>query len=315
MKIVPRTPGISTTDLVGRMLLCTKDHFVRGLENMLQGQEGPGNEEERRFHGREMMRRIREYAAAADGNYPEVDIYAYRCHKSESSLSGHQNEPSSQPYTSMVSGKNPQPDQRIVYVDGAFDLFSSGHIAFLNQITELEVDLGRRRGWNKDYPPAYVIVGIHDDETVNKHKGINYPIMNIFERGLCVVQCRYIHSVIFNAPYSPTEAYLRNLPVRIPDVVYHGPTAFMPSTSGVDPYADAKKLGIFKETSEHEFQEVNSAQIVQRILDRRVEYEERQRRKGMKGLGEGVLKRAELEKEVEAKRRWRQEEVEMKSKA
>ncbi|KXL43629.1 hypothetical protein M433DRAFT_155602 [Acidomyces richmondensis BFW] len=311
MKIVPRTPGISTTDLVGRMLLCTKDHFVRKLEDLLEGKEGPGNEEERRFHGREMMRRIREYAAGANGKDPEVAIYAYRPRTSEYSLSGLPNGASAQHFATMVSGKYPQSGQRIVYVDGAFDLFSSGHIAFLKQITDLEADIGRRQGWDKHYPPAYIIAGIHDDETVNRHKGINYPIMNIFERGLCVIQCRYIHAVIFNAPYSPIEAYLRSLPVGMPDVVYHGPTAFMPSTSGVDPYSDAKKLNIFKQTPEHEFQEVNSAQIVQRILDRRSEYEERQRRKGMKGAGESALKRKELEREVEAKRRQRQEEVNM----
>ena len=46
-KVVKRTPGISTTDLVGRMLLCTKSHFIQSLQKRLSGDEGPGGEAER----------------------------------------------------------------------------------------------------------------------------------------------------------------------------------------------------------------------------------------------------------------------------
>jgi ethanolamine-phosphate cytidylyltransferase len=31
---------------------------------------------------------------------------------------------------------------------------------------------------------------VHDDEVINHWKGVNYPIMNIYERGLCVLQCK-----------------------------------------------------------------------------------------------------------------------------
>lgn len=46
--VVKRTPGISTTDLVGRMLLYTKEHFIRSLEDYLDGVEGHGPESERK---------------------------------------------------------------------------------------------------------------------------------------------------------------------------------------------------------------------------------------------------------------------------
>jgi ethanolamine-phosphate cytidylyltransferase len=124
--------------------------------------------------------------------------------------------------------------------------------------------------------------------------------MNVFERGLCVVQCAYIHAVVFNAPYVPSKSYLSGLPFRedapIPDAVYHGPTAFMPpSAREGDPYADAKSLGIFHETPVHDFQDVNSEQIVGRILGKRAEYEERQRKKGAKVIGEEEAWRKERE--------------------
>jgi len=35
-----------------------------------------------------------------------------------------------------------------------------------------------------------VMAGIHDDIVINQWKGLNYPIMNIFERGLCLLQCK-----------------------------------------------------------------------------------------------------------------------------
>ena len=297
MKIVPRTPGISTTDLVGRMLLCTKEHFIQSLTAALDGREGSGNDEERVFRGQQMQKRIREYAAAPNGKDEYVSVYSFQpkhrpVERRRSSVrsNGEPVQPSGKgTFTSLVSGHGPRPGQRVVYVDGGFDLFSSGHIAFLQQVTDLESQLGEDRGWytaeakrrrqsehGEDYPPAYVVAGIHDDEVINFYKGINYPIMNIFERGLCVVQCRYVHAVVFGAPYQPLKSYLESLPnlpshLQYPDAIYHGPTSFMPSTT--DPYTDAKALDIFRETGEHRFQDVNAAQIVQRILDNRQQYE------------------------------------------
>lgn len=60
-----------------------------------------------------------------------------------------------------------------------------------------------------------------------------------------------------------------------------------------DNYADAKALGIFSQVGLHEFQDVDAAQIVGRILARREEFEERQRRKEGKGVVEEEVKRRE----------------------
>lgn len=62
-----------------------------------------------------------------------------------------------------------------------------------------------------------------------------------------------------------------------------------------DPYVDAKQLGIFEQVPEHDFQHVNAAQIVQRIMAKREEYIERQRRKGEKGIVEAAVRRLEME--------------------
>jgi ethanolamine-phosphate cytidylyltransferase len=83
-------------------------------------------------------------------------------------------------------------------------LFCSGHIEFLRQVTLAEEAIARKNGWyedaavaerkqrtgGKDYPPMFLVAGVHDDMVINKWKGVNYPIMNIFERALCVLQCK-----------------------------------------------------------------------------------------------------------------------------
>ncbi|KAL9132375.1 MAG: hypothetical protein Q9175_006453 [Cornicularia normoerica] len=290
--VVKRTPGISTTDLVGRMLLCTKNHFIRSLLKTLAGEEGSESPEERKRLGGEMTRRIRDYATDETGLQPGPQVLSWA--GSKAAMEDHTSEETGT-YHIMANGKAPRQGQRIVYVDGGFDLFSSGHIEFLRQVVMAEEAIGRQNGWykdsNKEYGAAYIVVGVHDDEVINHWKGVNYPIMNIFERGLCVLQCRYVNSVIFSAPFTPSKAYLTNIPYGIPDAVYHGPTSFMPLT--YDPYTAAKALGIYHEIGNHDFQNVNAGEIVQRILKSREMYEDRQKAKGEKEATEEAVQRRE----------------------
>jgi len=111
---------------------------------------------------------------------------------------------------------------------------------------------------------------------------------------------QYINSVIFGAPFTPTRAYLTSTPWGTPDAVYHGPTSFMPLT--YDPYIVPKDMGIYKEIGMHDFASVNAGQIVQRIMKSRDMYEERQRVKGVKGIGEDAQRtREKLEEEQKLK--------------
>lgn len=189
--VVKRTPGISTTDLVGRMLLCTRNHFIKSLSRALAGDEGSGNPEERRKAGEEMSQRIRDYATDESGLRPGPQVLSWI--GSKAAMQG-DNSKEKGSYSIMVAGKSPQTGQRIVYVDGGFDLFSSGHIEFLRQVRLAEEAYARKNGWydgrRDQLSPAYIVAGVHDDEVINHWKGVNYPIMNIFERGLCVIQCR-----------------------------------------------------------------------------------------------------------------------------
>ncbi|KAK4104585.1 Nucleotidylyl transferase [Parathielavia hyrcaniae] len=296
-KVVKRTPSISTTDLVGRMLLCTRGHFIRSLERTLAGEEGPGTDEEKKANGSAMRERIRLYATDETAKKPGADVWFWGAQAG---------------FKELIRGAGPKPGQRVVYVDGGFDLFSSGHIQFLRLVTEAEEELAREDGWyseqavnerrgkGADYGPVFVVAGVHNDDVINHWKGVNYPIMNIFERGLCVLQCRYINAVVFGAPFTPTKQYLTSFPWGTPDAVYHGPTSFMPSTNDV--YAEPKEMGIYREIGRHEFEDVNAGTIVQRILKSRDLYEARQKAKGMKANLEEAQRQRELLEEEQRKK-------------
>lgn len=186
-KVVRRSPGISTTDLVGRMLLCTKTHFIHSLQKTLAGDEGSGSRDERRARGLAMLERIKLYATDETAKAPGADVWFWTAAGS---------------FGELLEGRGPRPGQRIVYVDGGFDLFSSGHIEFLRKVVEEEHGLAQGAGWYSDeavarrragggdYGPAFVVVGVHEDGVINEWKGVNYPIMNMLERGLCVLQCK-----------------------------------------------------------------------------------------------------------------------------
>jgi len=111
---------------------------------------------------------------------------------------------------------------------------------------------------------------------------------------------QHVNAVIFGAPFTPTKSYLTTLPWGTPDAVYHGPTAFIPLS--YDPYTAPKEMGIFRQISVHKFQDVNAGSIVQRIMRSRDLYEERQRKKGVKAIGEAAHRKREILEEEQRRK-------------
>lgn len=264
--VVKRTPAISTTDLVGRMLLCTKSHFIRSLQAEIDSTE----------RGPDMLKRIEDYATDKTGLQPGAEVWMW-----DATIEA-QLHPVSDPgsFTKVIAGKGPDPGQRIVYVDGGFDLFSSGHIEFLRRVYETE------------HKQAYIVAGLHNDVVINQYKGLNYPIMNVYERGLCVLQCRYVDAVIYGAPLAPSKAYLESIPMGKVSALYHGPTAFIPID--YDPYIDARAMGLLRQIPDHPYKHVNAEEIMGRIHKGRAAFEERQRRKGQKATVEEAIRAGEV---------------------
>lgn len=84
----------------------------------------------------------------------------------------------------------------MIYIDGAFDIFHIGHISALKQARLLG---------------DFVIVGMHDDETVKKIRGEEYPILTLHERVLPVLACKYVDEVVLGAPLHLTHDLIKTL--------------------------------------------------------------------------------------------------------
>ncbi|GAA5809547.1 hypothetical protein MFLAVUS_002957 [Mucor flavus] len=238
-----RTQGVSTTELVGRMLLMTKNHHNHRKNSI---------------------------GSDLSGVNPQ-DVGSFSTPAKVSHFL-----PTSKRIVQFSKGIEPKENDKVVYVDGTFDLFHVGHIEFLKRAKELG---------------DFLVVGVHDDQTVNAIKGVNYPLMNLHERALSVLACRYVDEVIIGAPYSVTEDVLtKEYNVSI---VVHGNTPTEPDLDGSDPYQLPKQRNIYIEI-ENPNNTITTQGIIDRIIENRFVFEERQRRKNAKAI-------LEAEKEAEEK--------------
>uniref|UniRef100_A0A4W3JXS2 ethanolamine-phosphate cytidylyltransferase n=1 Tax=Callorhinchus milii TaxID=7868 RepID=A0A4W3JXS2_CALMI len=237
-----RTQGVSTTDLVGRMLLMTKAHHSN-IEKNSDYQQHTDN-----------------FGKGPKGHSPWTGVSQFL--------------QTSQKIIQFASGKEPQPNDTIIYVAGAFDLFRI--LIHTDRLFHLVT-------------AKPCLVG-----EVNRYKGKNYPIMNIHERTLSVLACRYVSEVVIGAPYSVTADLLDHFKV---DLVCHGKTEVMVDKDGADPYAEAKQRNIFKTI--HSGNELTTDHIVQRIIKNRLLFEARNQKKEAKELAaiQAVRKRNEQLKE------------------
>ncbi|EFJ06479.1 hypothetical protein SELMODRAFT_162424 [Selaginella moellendorffii] len=198
-KQIKRTEGVSSTDIVGRMLLCVRDRPPSEIQNhaSLQRQFSHGHS-----HGPD--------------SHPQTQISHFL--------------PTSRRIVQFSNGKGPRPDARIVYIDGAFDLFHAGHVAILERAKALG---------------DFLLVGIHTDQTVRTRRGAHHPVMNLHERSLSVLSCRYADEIIIGAPWEVTKDMVTTFNISL---VVHGTVAETTDfkEGDFDPYACPKQLGKFK---------------------------------------------------------------------
>lgn len=217
LKVIKRTEGISTTEMVGKMLLMSQSEIITSDPQQVSSLQLTSN----RSNFLATTRRINQFS----------------------------------------SNKHPQPNDKIIYIDGGFDLLHRGHVETLKRAKELG---------------DYLIVGCHDDKTVNKHKGKNYPIMNLHERTLNLLSMRYVDDVIMGAPWEINEDMIKTLNISLVVQGSNQKTLGDICPSQEDPYAVAKRLGIY-----HELESIctlNSEDIVDRIVAHRLQYMQRNQR-------------------------------------
>jgi len=225
-KTIKRTEGISTTDLVGRMLLVTKDH---------------------QRHGKSPKDSVNANELTTHSPYTSMSHFLPTTRKIDQFSKG---------------SRSPQDGDKIVYIDGGFDLFHVGHVEALRQAKSLG---------------DFLIVGIHDDLVVNRQKGSNLPIMNIHERVMSVLSCRYVDEVVIGAPFHVSKEMIDQMKI---DVVVHGDDPVILGPDGIDPYELPKKTGIYKEVKSTP--QMTTTDIINRIVSNRLKYEERNKKKEAK---------------------------------
>ncbi len=182
--------------------------------------------------------------------------------------------------------REPKATDKIIYVDGGFDLFrTTGNVSYILIV----IDIGHAKLFELAKAKGdYLIVGVHDDKTLNTIRGANYPLMNLQERVLSVLASKWVDEVVIGAPYSITKSMILNGPRHI-DLVIHGKTVPFPDVEGADPYAAAKELGIYFEV-DTQLPDMTSDKIIARILQHRKQYEERNRKKEAKEAQQFELK-------------------------
>jgi ethanolamine-phosphate cytidylyltransferase len=98
------------------------------------------------------------------------------------------------------STREPIEEDKIVYVDGSFDICHPGHIELLKKARQLG---------------DYLIVGIHEDQCVNQYMGEHYPLNTLHERVLNILACRYVDDVIIGAPFKITDKLIKDLNISV----------------------------------------------------------------------------------------------------
>jgi ethanolamine-phosphate cytidylyltransferase len=188
-----RTEGASTTDIVGRMLLMTKEHHVHDSLSELS-HEGIVRSSSLSLEGGDSY--PAHNTTLMNGN----DIVGAQRLLSRLPQSHSLFLPTARRISQFSEGKVPRPQDKVVYVCGAWDLFNSGHISALIE--------ARKMG-------DFLLVGIHDDATVNMLRGNGLPILNLYERTLSLLSCKYVDEVIIGAPFVITDELIKSMNISI----------------------------------------------------------------------------------------------------
>lgn len=222
-RTVKRTEGVSSTDIVGRMLLCTRDHHVDVGKSASTSPNGVASSPNERKNVEAPITRRRPFTRVSSFLPTTRRLIQF-----------------------AGETRAPKPGDRVVYCDGTFDMFHAGHIETLRK--------AREQG-------DFLLVGIHDDATVNARKGSNFPIMNVHERTLAVLSCRHVDEVIIGAPWCVSEDMIKTMNISV--VVHgshHGDSKYVDNF--VDPYEVPREMNLLhKVKSESEL-------TVQVVLDR-----------------------------------------------
>ncbi|KAK9824144.1 hypothetical protein WJX72_008090 [[Myrmecia] bisecta] len=241
-RMIKRTEGVSSTDIVGRMLMCTRDHAVKSEANKKLAKQFS------RGHNK-----------SDEPEDASRDRDASPLRSRQTVLSRFM--PTSRRIVQFSDNNTAPPDARIVYIDGAFDLFHCGHIQAL--------ELAKAQG-------DFLLVGLHTDEDVMERRGRHLPIMDLHERSLSVLACKFVDEVIIGAPLEITQDLLTTFNISL---VVRGTVSETAADGKVEArrYAVPQAKGAFRTLDSPSA--MTTQTVIQRILDNRKQYEARNAKK------------------------------------
>lgn len=231
-KQIKRTEGVSSTDIVGRILSSDKDIKVNK-----EFSDSPLSDKSENLNDSQSR------GSLAKGGHVSHFL------------------PTSRRIVQFSNGKGPGPNARVVYIDGAFDLFHAGHVEILKSARQLG---------------DFLLVGIYADHTVSELRGTQFPLMNLHERSLSVLACRYVDEVIIGAPWEITKDVITTFNISL---VVHGTISESNSLlkGASDPYAVPKNMGIFRMIESPK--DITTTSVAQRIIANHEIYKKRNAKK------------------------------------
>jgi len=255
LRVFKRTEGISTTEIIGRLLMCTKESD-RQKQQLAEKGNLP----------------ITSSALLKDITEAEFDDQFNKGPVISSFLT------TGRRLIEFCNNKVPKQGEKVVYIDGAFDILHIGHIEMLKKAKE--------RG-------DFLYVGIHDDKTVNGYLGKNSPILNLQERVFNLLALKYVDDVVIGAPLKINEDLIRSLRIdvvlciksensssNIKDEYANGELLRNNKHVIDDPYEVPKKYNIYEEIF-YDF-DLNNEILVKRILEKREQYVKKYKNKSEK---------------------------------
>eukprot|EP01029_Cantina_marsupialis_P022907 TRINITY_DN562_c0_g2_i1.p1 TRINITY_DN562_c0_g2~~TRINITY_DN562_c0_g2_i1.p1 ORF type:complete len:431 (+),score=135.21 TRINITY_DN562_c0_g2_i1:87-1379(+) len=233
LRIVKRTEGVSTTDIVGRLLLMDRSHFTDEPEP-LETETGA---------------RPRCSSDVQESDLPTADDTVLLRAK-------HSFLPTSWRISQFSNRNHPKSTDTVVYVDGAFDLFHVGHIELLKRAKEMG---------------TFLLVGVHSDQLVNEKRGKNFPVMNLHERVLNVLSCKYVDDVVIGAPWQVSTDMIKTFNIKC--VACGTNTKLDDPSSEDDAYVVARAEGILREVPSEI--PLTTHAVIRRIIDNHEQYQKR----------------------------------------
>lgn len=244
-KLIKRTEGVSSTDIVGRMLMCTRNNPRLGAEeNRVLAKQFSKGEGANRSTAAEAVAGL-----SSSEQSPQQD------HRTGISRFM----PTSRRIVQFSEGKVAPPGARIVYIDGAFDLFHPGHVKILK--------LAQQQG-------DFLLVGLHADEDISEQRGRHLPLMDLHERSLSVLACKYVDEVVIGAPMEVTADLINTFNISM---VVRGSVSETRRSKDGTRYAVPQEQGIFRELVSPS--QMTTATSITRIVANRQQYEARNAKK------------------------------------